>query len=140
MTKLVTVYTPSGDPEQHTLPNARDLVNGARYSWKQNVESAPTEFTPAAYLPTAAEKAALAKKPRSQEIFDGHSVINADGKIDENPPAPPAEPDEVIPPPVEEGEAVKDLAPDVVVDLAPEAAPVEIPRAPRAPRKFGGNT
>ncbi len=32
--KLVTVYSPDGNAEQHTRPNARDLINGAGYSWE----------------------------------------------------------------------------------------------------------
>jgi hypothetical protein len=42
----VIVYSPSGEPERHTRPNARDLVNGAGYTWMKGVPTTPASIAP----------------------------------------------------------------------------------------------
>lgn len=123
MSKFVTVYSPEGTAEKHTLPNARDLVQGAGYSWKPGVEASPVNFAPAHAVPTREEKLALAKKPASQEIFDryGTTATEADDPLsnadimedvlNETTPAEEAAPvvEEVVEPAPEEAPKLTDL-------------------------------
>jgi hypothetical protein len=67
----VIVYSPKGEAERHTRANARDLVNGAGYTWMPGV---PT--TPAAYAPFVATKSPEGPQP-SQSVLD--SVGSASG-------------------------------------------------------------
>ena len=69
MADKIAVYSPTGNEEFHTLANARDLVNGAKYTWKRGIPASPVETAPFALPPEKA--AAIARgKPISQEIFD----------------------------------------------------------------------
>lgn len=60
----VIVYSPDGAPERHTRPNARDLVNGAGYTWNKHTPS-----TPASYAPFARVTAPEGPNP-SQKVLD----------------------------------------------------------------------
>lgn len=43
----VTVYPPNGgQAEKHSPANARDLVNGAKYSWHPQVKASPVQSAP----------------------------------------------------------------------------------------------
>lgn len=42
----VIIYDPSGNPEKHTRPNARDLVVGAGYTWTRFVPANPAGYAP----------------------------------------------------------------------------------------------
>lgn len=74
----VIVYDPSGNPERHTRPNARDLVVGAGYTWHRFVPASP-----AGYVPFATVTAPEGPNP-SQRVLD-----RATGK-DENGQSPAA--------------------------------------------------
>lgn len=121
MPKLVTVYSPSGDAEQHTLPNARDLVQGANYKWQKEAESNPVAFAPATAVPTAEEKKRLDKQKIGQEIFDRFGTTAVTEKDADIPPVEDT-PDEIP----------EEAAPEAQV----EAAPVTLPRKPG---RFGKN-
>lgn len=135
MSKLVVVYSPEGVAEKHTMPNARDLIQGAKYTWKPGVASSPASFAPPHAVPSRDEKIKLASKPASQEIFDRYGST----ATEDNDPLAAATalvnetsaPDEDFAP-VEE---VVEVAP--VVEAAPEATEklTELPRAPRGGRK-----
>ena len=64
MSNSIIVYAPNGKGEKHTRANARDLVNGAGYSWHPNLKS-----TPASYAPFAAAVAPDGPPP-SQRVLD----------------------------------------------------------------------
>lgn len=70
MSKLITIYNPDGVAAKHSIPNARDLVNGAGWSYAPTRESSPAEFLPAKASLSALERQQLNAKPISQEIFD----------------------------------------------------------------------
>lgn len=44
--QLVVVYDPEGKPSKHSRRNARDLVNGAGYTWKPGAQSTPATLAP----------------------------------------------------------------------------------------------
>lgn len=85
----VTVYAPDGSAEKHTRPNARDLVNGAGYSWNPKTPS-----NPVAIAPFAVPLNKKFEKSKAQEVFDsiggnpdrptdGAPAADADGDADE---------------------------------------------------------
>jgi len=45
------VYAPDGSAERHSRANARDLVNGAGYSWHPTIRTTPTAYAPFAGTP-----------------------------------------------------------------------------------------
>lgn len=59
----VAVYSPEGVREVHTLANARDLVNGAGWSWNPAAPSTPASLSPV-------QKKAVGKEP-AQRVLDG---------------------------------------------------------------------
>lgn len=63
--KLITVYSPDGAEEQHTIPNARDLIYGAGYSWHKKKESSPHHPAPFA-VPSSTQF----DKSQTQEVLD----------------------------------------------------------------------
>ncbi len=63
-TKTWVVYSPEGQAERHSLPNARDLVAGADYTWKPGVAASVTDVAPFA---TAQAPSPL---PQSQAVLD----------------------------------------------------------------------
>lgn len=65
MAQKIKVYAPDGTEESHTLSNARDLINGAGYTWSR---SAPT--TPASLAPFAVPPNKTFTKSKAQEILD----------------------------------------------------------------------
>jgi hypothetical protein len=69
----VPVYSPKGVREMHTRPNARDLVNGAGYSWAPGVPSQPAAFAPFVTMTPPSSV------PQSQEVVDrvGGSLANS---------------------------------------------------------------
>lgn len=73
----VIVYSPQGEPVKHTLPNARDLVAHAGWSWKQGKNWIPTEGAPYA-RPELAKAGDIA-----QQILD--SVGGSAGKVTDAP-------------------------------------------------------
>lgn len=65
MAETILVYPPNNGPaEKHTRANARDLVNGAGYSWQPGVAT-----TPAGYAPFVTVKAPDSSIP-SQTVLD----------------------------------------------------------------------
>lgn len=106
----VAVYSPEGKREVHTLANARDLVQGAGWTWNPGVESNPVAKSPI-------QKPAIGKEP-AQKVLD--SVKDAA-------PTATATPDEVE----DDADVVIDAAAPVVeaeeevVDAAAPAATVE---------------
>lgn len=66
---LVAVYSPTGEKEMHTVPNARDLVNGAEYTWRPGVEASPVDSAPIKVTPPTGPS-------KAQQIFDstGHNA------------------------------------------------------------------
>lgn len=145
MSKLITIFSPDGNAEKHTLPNARDLVNGAKYTWKKGVKVTPATWTPPHAVPSRDEKSKLLQKPASQEIFDrigSHATEENNVRIDNNVLL-----NETSGPDEEEEEYVEDVVDDAseedVVDETPveeaaeEVVPevsVELPRTPRGRR------
>jgi hypothetical protein len=63
----VAVWSPEGKKEIHTHPNARDLVNGAGYSWTPNGPSQPAAVAP--FRPVAGRT--------SQDVLDSVGSDNA---------------------------------------------------------------
>lgn len=61
----VVVFNQQGKPETHTRANARDLINGAGYTWEKKK---PT--TPASYAPFALPQNTKFAKSKAQEILD----------------------------------------------------------------------
>lgn len=59
----VAVYSPEGKREVHTLANARDLVNGAGWSWNPAAPSTPASLSPV-------QRKAVGKEP-AQRVLDG---------------------------------------------------------------------
>lgn len=76
--KLVTVYSPDGAAEQHTRQNARDLVNGANYSWDPKVSTTPAGLAPFAVPPNK-----KFKNSKAQEVLDRVGGKNATVDEDE---------------------------------------------------------
>ncbi len=110
MAQKVAVYK-DGKREVHTLANARDLVQGAGWSWNPQYESSPAAKSPV-------QAKAVGKEP-AQKVIDTARVpggnMNADA--DEAPVA------EVEPEP--EVEAGLEPGADGVVDAAAEPVVVE---------------
>jgi len=117
--KLITVYAPDGTAEQHTRPNARDLVNGANYSWDPKYPS-----NPASLYPYASHQTNLKSKP--QEIFDRIGAQRAQVL-----PEKEDEEDDLVPLEVVEPDEEVEIIPVPVRDDTP---PVTRGRAPRARR------
>lgn len=67
----IIVYAPNGTAERHTRANARDLVNGAGYSWHPTIKTPPTS-----YAPFAGQKAPDGPPP-SQRVLDSVGGSNA---------------------------------------------------------------
>ncbi len=64
MSATIIVYSPKGQPEKHTRANARDLVNGAGYSWHPHVPATPASYAPfAGAIPPEGP-------PPSQKVLD----------------------------------------------------------------------
>lgn len=153
MTKKVTIYNPQGVAEQHTIPNARDLIN-AGWSYDKNRKTTPFDSLPRAVALTAEQTQELNKKKIGQEIFDRYGtdatreiiVPKPEGFV-EGEPAPVADPtEEVTPEPVVEEaspvEVVQEAAPVVeepvpapVVEEVVAPAKVELPRAEKRNKK-----
>lgn len=62
---IVTIFNPKGKAENHPRANARDLVNGAGYSWHKKQES-----NPAALAPFAIPQNTKFAKSKAQEVLD----------------------------------------------------------------------
>jgi hypothetical protein len=67
----VIVYSPAGEPERHSRANARDLVQGAGYTWMRFMPASP-----AGYAPFAAVQ--VPKGSLSQEVLDKASGKETD--------------------------------------------------------------
>jgi hypothetical protein len=121
----VTVYNPKGKPETHTRVNARDLVNGAGYSWEKKKPA-----NPAASAPFALPQNTKFSKSKAQEVLDRVGATAADGDDDE----------EVFEG-VDDGGSTgpinlpaDDEDEDEAEEEAPAPAPVKKPRKPKQPK------
>lgn len=96
MAQYVTIYSPEGEPVKHTLPNARDLVAHAAWTWKPGKKWTPVEGAPYARpeLAQAGDKA--------QAILDraGAPAAGAKTAIEQSVPEVVASSDPVL---IEEG-------------------------------------
>lgn len=72
MSATIIVYGPNG-AEKHTRANARDLVNGAGYSWQPNIKSNPAHVAPFAQFVAPAGPAP------SQKVLDSVGSTSASG-------------------------------------------------------------
>lgn len=120
---VVTIYSPKGKPEPHTRANARDLVNGAGYTWDKRKES-----NPAAYAPFALPQNTKFSKSKAQEVLD---------RVGAAAPGTDADGEEVFDG-VDDGSATGPISlpadnqdEDEAEEEAPAAAPVKKPRKQR---------
>lgn len=140
---LVVVYDPAGNPLKHTRANARDLVNGAGWSWKPGVKTLPVEGAPfaAAKPPTPIEpaQAVINSAGHNAERTVVSAMVDEDDVVDMSADATITDDIPVVEPGVEataeaQADAVEAPADEVVETPADE--PVEA-AADEAPKRRG---
>lgn len=81
---LVTVYAPDGTAVRHTYPNARDLVQGAGYSWEKGRETSPAATSPHSRRKSPKKSiaeevfASAGAQPRTGTDVDDEDVVEED--------------------------------------------------------------
>lgn len=65
--QTLIVYSPEGQAERHTVPNARDLVNGAGYTWVKGSATTPASFAP---VRPAVPRGQAAEAALAQSVLD----------------------------------------------------------------------
>lgn len=108
----VAVWSPAGKKELHLRPNARDLVNGAGYSWTPNGPSQPAAVAPFKPVPGRT----------SQEVLDS---VGGDAGLRPNGPTTGQAG-------FTAAEAETDVEYDPSGDVEPEAEAAESEEAPAA--------
>jgi hypothetical protein len=139
----IVVYAPDGSPERHTRPNARDLVNGAGYSWMRGVTTTPAAIAPFA-TPVPPEDGEIAQKVLDKiggkatnmaPAIAAAATLTTDVPVEE-----PAE-EEVVdfsaPVVTADDEAEEAIAEEEAIEAVEDEADEGAEEAPAAPRRRG---